>query len=77
MIDNKINHFEEMFSHQEKQIQDLSEVVNNQWKEIDKLKQQLKKTNAKLEVLEDITETSEGEVLSVTEIAVRDKPPHY
>ncbi len=77
MAENKLNHIEEMMAHQEQQIHDLSEMVNRQWQEIDLLKKQLEKTNAKLGVLEETAGDSESEGLSVTEQAARDKPPHY
>ena len=77
MEENKTNHIEETLAHQEQQIQDLGEMVNRQWQEIDLLKKQLEKTNAKLGVLEETAGSSESDGLSVTERAARDKPPHY
>ena len=57
-------------AHQEQQIQDLSEMVSDQWKTIEKLGGQLLKATAKIESLENIS--SEGVPSLVDE-----KPPHY
>ncbi len=57
-------------AHQEQQIQDLSEMVSDQWKMIEKLGGQLSKANAKIESLEDI---SLGNVPGLAD----EKPPHY
>ncbi len=64
-----------MLAHQEQQIQDLSDVVGAQRKEIDMLTRRLEKTQAKLLDLQDAG--GEEKALSVTEQALRDKPPHY
>lgn len=57
-------------AHQEQQIQDLSEMVSDQWKTIEKIYGQLSKANAKIESLENIN--SEGPPGLADE-----KPPHY
>jgi len=57
-------------AHQELQIQDLSEMVSDQWKTIEKLGGQLSKANAKIESLENI---SSEDVSSLAD----EKPPHY
>ncbi|MGB1077817.1 MAG: SlyX family protein [Bdellovibrionales bacterium] len=51
----------------EQQIQDLSEMVNAQWKEIDRLKILLKKTEDKIISIEDSIESPEA----------NSPPPHY
>lgn len=53
-------------AHQEQMISEISEVISEQWKEIETLKKRLDKTLAKIEQLE------HGE-----EIAADQKPPHY
>ena len=72
MTEEKLNHIETTLAHQERQILDLSEMISQQWKEIEALKAHLQKANAKIDILE----TSSG-LLSVSEQAARDKPPHY
>lgn len=75
MTDDKIQTLETTLAHHEIQIQDLSEMISLQWKEIERLKLQLQKTNSKISEIE----ASEGEnkSQSVTEIAASEKPPHY
>ncbi len=77
MTENKTNHIEEALAHQEQQIHDLGEMVNRQWQEIDLLKKQLEKTNAKLGAIEETAGNSQGEDLPPAQQAARDKPPHY
>lgn len=52
MSDEKLMEIETTLAHQEKTIADLSDVMNDQWKEIEKLKRQLKMANNKIEELE-------------------------
>ena len=77
MSENKLKNIEEMLAHYGQQIQDLSEMVTRQWSEIDHLKKHMTKMKDKINVLEDTSSASDGEELSVTEMAARDKPPHY
>ena len=65
MADSKI---EEALAHQEQQIQDLSDIVIEQGKDIDALKKYIAKLEGKIEVLED------G---SGAEAPANEKPPHY
>ena len=76
MNDDKLNSIETMLSHHDIKIQDLSEMLNLQWKEIERLKLQLSKAYDKIS---DIEATSEGDskTQSVSEIAASEKPPHY
>lgn len=64
-------------AHHERQIQDLSDIVLEQRRDIDRLKLLLEKTGRKLADLEMAAAEGQGEGLSVTEQALRDKPPHY
>ncbi len=75
MSEERLVKIETMLAHQEQQIQDLSDVVGTQRKEIDMLTRRLEKTQAKLLDLQD--GGGEEKALSVTEQALRDKPPHY
>ncbi len=76
MTDEKMNKIEETLAHQDQLLQDLSEMVTRQWDEIDMLKKRMGKMQDKIAHLEE-TATGEEEGLSVTEIAARNKPPHY
>jgi uncharacterized coiled-coil protein SlyX len=53
---------------QEKKIADLSDVVNEQWAEIEKLKRQLNRAENKIAELE--THNGDGDAANV-------KPPHW
>ena len=75
MSDEAIEKLEISLSHHEKQIEELSEIVIRQDKEITKLKHLVSQTEEKLQDYID-NEKESGE-LSPTEIAARDKPPHY
>jgi len=65
-----------MLSHHERQIQELSDIVTAQAKDIDRLKKRLDLAHEKLAEVEQSAEGGRKE-LSVTEQALRDKPPHY
>lgn len=52
MSDEKLMEIETTLAHQEKTISDISDVMNDQWKEIEALKRQLKMANNKIEELE-------------------------
>ena len=72
------NKIEETLAHHEQQISDLSEIVTRQWEEIEFLKKQLSRIKDKVDGLQDeINSSGTDKGLSVTEIAARDKPPHY
>ena len=71
---DKLETIETTLAHHERQIGELSEMIASQWKEIDRLKRHIMKTEAKLEELE---AAKEDTALTPTEIAARDKPPHY
>lgn len=59
---------EQMIAHQDQQIHDLSDMVNRQWHEIDRLKRNLSQTEQRLESLES---TPKDDELS------HEIPPHY
>ncbi len=74
MDNDTIEKMQMILSHQEQQIQDLSDMLNFQRKEIAAIQARLDKTQAKLA---DIEHGKQGEALTPTEQAIRDKPPHY
>lgn len=78
MTAEKIDKIETLLAHQERQIQDLSDMLNLQRKEIDVLKTRLDRTQKKIVDMETMNDGGgQSEILSVTEQAARDKPPHY
>ena len=76
MTDESIINIQENLAHQDQQIQELNEVVTRQWTEIDKLSKKIGQLTEKIESLE-LTSTDGDSGLSVTELAERQKPPHY
>lgn len=78
MSDEHLNRIETALAHHEKQIQDLSEMIQSQWKEIDTLKRRLADAHSKLKDLQTGSGDPEPtEPMSVAEIAAAEKPPHY
>ncbi|MCB9988699.1 MAG: SlyX family protein [Rhodospirillales bacterium] len=75
--EDRLTTIETQIAHQDQQIQELNAVITEQWKVIDALKAKLLRAEDKLEELRYRSETGDGEGLSPTEIAARDKPPHY
>lgn len=70
----KITNIESALAHHDIQIQDLSEMISLQWKEIERLKRHLDKAYAKIE---DLETSGDKKQMSVSEIAASEKPPHY
>ena len=68
--ENRLNRLEIKSSHQESQINDLSDMVSDQWKLIERLGGILKKADARLESLENNSSDSLTEIQD-------EKPPHY
>lgn len=78
MDDELIECMERVLADHERQIQDLSDALNRQWQDIERLKQQLDLTQSKLTyMMANAEESGQDQNLTVTEIAARDKPPHY
>lgn len=78
MNEDKLQQIEITLAHQEQQIQDLNDMINRQWQDIDTLKKILKKTQDKLGEIESGTTTNDPtDGLSVSELAAQEKPPHY
>ncbi|MAS86987.1 MAG: slyX family protein [Micavibrio sp.] len=68
---------EEIVAHQSKEIDELNEIVTTQWAEIEAMKKRLKDMDQRLQALRNDHYAAEEENLSVSEIAQRDRPPHY
>ncbi len=78
MSEKKITQIEELLSHHDQQIQDLSEMIIRQGADIDRLKRHIQKLETNMQVMKDDRDTPQNESgLSVSDIAARDKPPHY
>ncbi len=69
MDKNIQTNIEHTLATQDQQIQDLSDMVNAQWKEIDRLKQRLTKTTHKIQMLEESMDTEDT--------LASERPPHY
>ncbi len=77
-LNNKLGDLEVLIAHQDKQIQELNEVVTLQWTEIDNLKKYVQRTKSKIEELENsIGELGQDSAMSVADEAAANKPPHY
>jgi len=76
--EDTITRLQTVLSHQEKQIEELSEMTSAQWKEIDLLKRKVSSLISKIEDMEiESAEDKTGEAKTVAEIAAAEKPPHY
>lgn len=74
-INTKINDLESLLAHQERQIQELNDIVTQQAADIEALKKYVKLTKDKLLEIEGQLEPQNA--LSPTEEAQANKPPHY
>lgn len=72
-----IRQIEESLTHHERQIQDLSDMVARQWQDIDLLKKTVTVLQQKIAAAAQGAGDTGGDKLSVSEQALRDKPPHY
>lgn len=78
MSDETIKQIQQALAHQDRQIEDLSEMVIHQNKEIEALNLKILKLQGKFEAFQESAESENPDAgLSVSEIAARDKPPHY
>lgn len=65
-------------AHQDKQIEDLSDMTTAQWKEIDFLKRKIDALMSRIDSMEsNAAEDESGDANSVSEMAAAEKPPHY
>ena len=74
---DRLTAIETQLAHQDQQIGELNAVITEQWRVIDALKRKLEETEDKIEDLRYRRESGEGEALSASETAARNKPPHY
>lgn len=74
----RLTEIEMALSNQAKQIEDLSDIVYQQGKEIARLNRQLEMTKQQLVDIESGAKDAKSEIgLSGIEIAAMNKPPHY
>ena len=76
MTEERLNSAETSLAYHEQQIQDLSDLVREQGREIDLLKKLLDKTLSRVEDIESSASDKDGKS-TVTEMAAAEKPPHY
>ncbi len=74
---DKIIDIETTLAHHEQKIDELNEVITDQWKEIDALKRALDRAIDKIDQIEFDNKSEDGENLSSIDLARQDKPPHY
>ena len=76
MSNDRLNDIEIKLAHQDQQISDLNDVVLRQGREIEAFSRKLRHAEDRLQdALQNLPDG--GKALSPTEIAARDKPPHY
>ena len=75
MSDDKFHGIEAALAHHERQIEDLSEMIRQQWAEIDTLKRRLNTALSRVKELEAAPDPDAPQ--TVTEIAAAEKPPPY
>ncbi|HOO82177.1 MAG TPA: SlyX family protein [Alphaproteobacteria bacterium] len=75
MNNTALNKVEETLAHQEQQINDLSDMVITQGRDIEALKKQIRKLQDKIS--SSAEDNNNEKPLSATEYAARNKPPHY
>ena len=69
-LENRLDALEIKVAHHERHINDLSELVSEQWKMIEKLGRLLSKADARIESLENNSADDESGIFD-------EKPPHY
>ena len=74
MNEDRLDNLETTLAHQEQQMQDMSEMITAQWKEIDRLKSRISRLEGKVE---DAQDGNDEKSLSATDVAAMNKPPHY
>ena len=77
MTDETIINLQETLAHHDRQINDLSDIIIKQGEDIDRLKKHILKLEDKITQIEDDAPSGDGKTMSVSDIAARDKPPHY
>ena len=69
-LEDRLDQLEIKTAHQDQQINDLSDMVSEQWNVIERLGGQLTKANARIESLENSPQSEKQSL-------VDEKPPHY
>jgi SlyX protein len=78
MTTERLDQIEILLAHQEKQIEELSDMTARQWEAIDLLKRRLETVIGRLNDMEiSARESKTDGAKSVAEIAAIEKPPHY
>lgn len=67
-LESRVQVLEELLAHREAELQDLSDMVSQQWQRIENLERDLNRTKDRIITLED--EVGEGP-------AANQKPPHW
>ena len=75
-MSEKIEAIEMTLAHHDRQIEDLSEMISLQWKEIERLKLKLAAAYNKIDEMNSAS-GDQKEPQSISEIAASEKPPHY
>lgn len=73
----RITELERLVAHQDKQIEELSDMTSAQWREIDVLKTQVTYLIHRLRDDAHSADDKSADAKSVTEFAALNKPPHY
>lgn len=74
-MEKRIIDIETTLAHHDEQIVQMSDLITDQWKQIEALKKQLSRLSDKLEQGDD--GRGQDRPLSTLEQAAQDKPPHY
>lgn len=80
MDNNDMTRLEIALAHQQQQINDLSDMVTAQWREIETLKARLHDAHLRINELQATRGAGGGgeeEPLSLAEQLARERPPHY
>lgn len=76
--DDRLNRIEMLLAHQEKQIEELSDMTSKQWDMIDALKRRLDGAMTQIRDMELASQSGKSEgATSVSAMAAAEKPPHY
>lgn len=76
MNEDRLIEIETALAHHEQQIIEMSDLITQQWKMIEALKQQLDRAHSKIEQMQ-ADKGEEGDALSGIEFARQNTPPHY
>ncbi len=77
MSEDRITELEITIAHHEQQIQDLSDIVTDQWKQIELLNKRLDKALSKIDQMQSDGRDNADAGLSSIEKAALEIPPHY